>query len=189
VFGEQFRKELWPFNKLQDHIQTIIGLEHSLEFHKVGMIEHPVDSNFIYNCRFSILLTICGFLGESLNGVLFAIPQPLPEIDRREVALTDLLHRFEQIVKAPLVDSLPELDLPLLQVLGARRVELSRFEAVSLETHPDGLPENLLSLLFGIDRAGLPDDFEGDVKCQLKRFEDGLGWTDMAAHHQLIEQF
>lgn len=83
-------------------------------------------------------------------------------------------------MKPPLVDSLAELSLPLFQIGGRIGVEFGWFEVVCFEPEPDGLPQNLLPVFFGLDNGGLADDLEGDVEGELHGLQDRLGAADVA---------
>lgn len=73
---------------------------------------------FFYEAFLALVLTVGCLLRKCFYGIVAAVFELLSEVDRGEVALTDLLLRLELFVEASLVDLGFEDLPPLLKVAG-----------------------------------------------------------------------
>jgi hypothetical protein len=80
-------------------------------------VELAHDFYFVDERLLALFLTVGALLRKGLHCVLFAVLMLDHQIDSGEIALSDLLDGFEELVKAPLVQSSFEEIPPLQQIL------------------------------------------------------------------------
>ena len=78
-----------------------------MKLHAVFMVEAPHDFNLLDKTLLALVLRVGSFFGKRLYCKIFASLNFFSEVDRREVALSDLLFGLELLMKPTLI----ELDL------------------------------------------------------------------------------
>ena len=100
MLGFNFIVELSPFEQLRSHIDRVLRFVDFMKLHEVLMVEFPHDFDFVDKRFLPELFAIGSLLREGFDRIFQSVLMLDDEVDRGEVALSDLLDGFEKLVKS-----------------------------------------------------------------------------------------
>ncbi len=108
--------ELATSEEFEDYVERVLGLENLVEFHSAFVIKTSHDLDLFYQALFSILFAIGSLFRKCLNSIVCIIFQFLSQINRSKITLTNLLDRFELLMKSSLINFSFKYFSPVLQI-------------------------------------------------------------------------